>query len=187
MVKDIITLVRPYQWVKNLFVVLPLFFSRHLTDAEALQSVVIAIVIYCFMSGAIYCLNDICDRDSDRLHSTKQKRPIASGAVSVGQGYITSLVMLLGGISLSFLYPPEVCRLTLLNIGTYYLLNVAYCFWLKHKTLIDVFIVSVGFVLRVLLGGWVAGVWVSHWIILLTFLLWLKPLLRTSLISWVRL
>ncbi len=171
MVKDIVALVRPHQWVKNLFVVLPLFFSRRLTDIVALEAVLIAVAMYCLVAGSIYCLNDICDRDADSQHPIKCKRPIASGAISVGVGYVVSLFMLSGAVALSFLYSPEVRSMALLNIGAYVLLNIAYCFWLKHKALIDVFVVSVGFVLRVVLGGVVAGVWISHWIILLTFLL----------------
>lgn len=84
MVKDIISLVRPQQWLKNVFIFLPIFFSRKLGDGACLSSALIAFVIYCLVAGSIYCLNDICDRESDRLHPTKCRRPIASGAVSVG-------------------------------------------------------------------------------------------------------
>ncbi len=171
MIKDIIALIRPHQWMKNLFVVLPLFFSHRLTDVVALEAVLIAVAMYCFVSGSIYAVNDICDKDADSQHPLKCKRPIASGAISVEAGYAVSLLMLLGAVGLSFLYTSEIRMWALLNIGAYFLLNIAYCFWLKNKALIDVFIVSIGFVLRVVLGGIVAGVWVSHWIILLTFLL----------------
>ena len=89
MVKDIISLVRPQQWLKNVFIFLPIFFSRKLGDGACLSSALIAFVIYCLVAGSIYCLNDICDRESDRLHPTKCRRPIASGAVSVGAGSVS--------------------------------------------------------------------------------------------------
>ena len=79
MVKDIISLARPQQWLKNVFIFLPIFFSRKLGDGACLSSALIAFVIYCLVAGSIYCLNDICDRESDRLHPTKCRRPIASG------------------------------------------------------------------------------------------------------------
>lgn len=109
MVKDIISLVRPQQWLKNVFIFLPIFFSRKLGDGACLSSALIAFVIYCLVAGSIYCLNDICDRESDRLHPTKCRRPIASGAVSVGAGYGIMALLLVLAIALTFIYY-IVCR-----------------------------------------------------------------------------
>lgn len=102
MVKDIISLVRPQQWSKNVFIFLPIFFSRKLGDGACLSSALIAFVIYCLVAGSIYCLNDICDRESDRLHPTKCRRPIASGAVSMGAGYGIMALLLVLAIALTF-------------------------------------------------------------------------------------
>lgn len=171
MVKDIISLVRPQQWLKNVFIFLPIFFSRKLGDGACLSSALIAFVIYCLVAGSIYCLNDICDRESDRLHPTKCRRPIASGAVSMGAGYGIMALLLVLAIALTFIYDSTVRHVLLINVGIYFILNIAYCFWLKHIALVDVFVISIGFVLRVLAGGVVTGIWISPWIILMTFLL----------------
>ena len=171
MVKDIISLVRPQQWLKNVFIFLPIFFSRKLGDGACLSSALIAFVIYCLVAGSIYCLNDICDRESDRLHPTKCRRPIASGIVSVGAGYGIMALLLVLAIALTFVYDSTVRHVLLINVGIYFILNIAYCFWLKHIALVDVFVISIGFVLRVLAGGVVTGIWISPWIILMTFLL----------------
>ena len=169
--KDIISLVRPQQWLKNVFIFLPIFFSRKLGDGACLSSALIAFVIYCLVAGSIYCLNDICDRESDRLHPTKCRRPIASGIVSVGAGYGIMALLLVLAIALTFVYDSTVRHVLLINVGIYFILNIAYCFWLKHIALVDVFVISIGFVLRVLAGGVVTGIWISPWIILMTFLL----------------
>lgn len=157
MVKDIISLVRPQQWLKNVFIFLPIFFSRKLGDGACLSSALIAFVIYCLVAGSIYCLNDICDRESDRLHPTKCRRPIASGIVSVGAGYGIMALLLVLAIALTFVYDSTVRHVLLINVGIYFILNIAYCFWLKHIALVDVFVISIGFVLRVLAGGVVTG------------------------------
>ena len=140
-------------------------------DGACLSSALIAFVIYCLVAGSIYCLNDICDRESDRLHPTKCRRPIALGAVSVGAGYGIMALLLVLAIALTFIYDSTVRHVLLINVGIYFILNIAYCFWLKHIALVDVFVISIGFVLRVLAGGVVTGIWISPWIILMTFLL----------------
>lgn len=82
--RNIITLLRPHQWLKNLFIFLPLFFSRHLVDWEYIYPCIISFVAYCFAASSVYCFNDIWDVASDRLHPKKCKRPIASGKISKG-------------------------------------------------------------------------------------------------------
>lgn len=87
MIKSIIQLLRPHQWLKNLFIFLPLFFDRQLTDLDKLLAVVGAFVAYSLAASAIYCFNDIWDVEADRQHPKKCKRPIASGKISKGMGY----------------------------------------------------------------------------------------------------
>ena len=172
MVKDIISLVRPQQWLKNVFIFLPRFFSRKLGDGACLSSALIAFVIYCLVAGSIYCLNDICDRESDRLHPTKCRRPIASGIVSVGAGYGIMALLLVLAIALTFVYDSTVRHVLLINVGIYFILNIAYCFWLKHIALVDVFVISIGFVLRVLAGGVVMAITLVGVIVVVCYIMY---------------
>ena len=169
----ILQLLRPQQWLKNLFVFLPLFFDRHLFDAEYLLPCVLVFFAFCFAASGIYCFNDILDVEADRKHHEKCKRPIASGAVSKQAGYIVMAVCFV--ISMALLALTHSINghngLLYLVIGGYIVMNIAYSLKLKQLAIIDVFIIATGFVLRVLAGGLATGIFLSHWIVLMTFLL----------------
>ena len=169
----ILQLLRPQQWVKNLFVFLPLFFDRHLFDAEYLLPCVLVFFAFSFAASGIYCFNDILDVEADRKHHEKCKRPIASGAVSKQAGYIVMAVCFV--ISMALLALTHSINghngLLYLVIGGYIVMNIAYSLKLKQLAIIDVFIIATGFVLRVLAGGLATGIFLSHWIVLMTFLL----------------
>ncbi len=168
----IIALLRPHQWFKNFFVFLPMFFAGHINNFEYWIESIIAFISFCFISSSIYCLNDIRDRESDRNHPVKCNRPIANGSISILQGYvIMAISSCLSLIALLFLNDNTLIITTGSVVITYFILNVAYSIKLKHIALIDVFIISTGFVFRLLAGGMVTGIWMSPWIILLTFLL----------------
>lgn len=107
MTKDIIRLIRPKQWIKNLFVFVPVFFGGALFDYQALLNVAIAFVAFSFAASSIYCFNDLRDVADDRLHPEKCKRPIASGAVSTGQAYAIMATMIVGALLLTLLLPPQ--------------------------------------------------------------------------------
>lgn len=169
--KSVILLLRPHQWLKNLFIFLPLFFDRRLLDASGLVPALVAFAAYCLTASSIYCFNDIHDRESDRLHPEKRKRPIASGALSVKAGYGWMGLTLVSGIALTGLLPAG-SRLPVCGLLLFYLvMNIAYCVRLKRIVLVDVFIIATGFVLRVAIGGVATHVRLSHWIVLMTFLL----------------
>lgn len=170
---SILKLLRPQQWVKNLFVFLPLFFDRHLFDVEYLLPCVLVFFAFCFAASGIYCLNDIIDVEADRKHPEKCKRPIASGAVSKQAGYIIMAVCFIISLALlAFIHRPDGRNgLLFLVVGGYVVMNIAYSLKLKQLAIIDVFIIAIGFVLRVLAGGMATGIFLSHWIVLLTFLL----------------
>lgn len=170
---SILKLLRPQQWVKNLFVFLPLFFDRHLFDVEYLLPCVLVFFAFCFAASGIYCLNDIIDVEADRKHPEKCKRPIASGAVSQRAGYIIMAVCFIISLALlAFIHRPDGRNgLLFLVVGGYVVMNIAYSLKLKQLAIIDVFIIAIGFVLRVLAGGMATGIFLSHWIVLLTFLL----------------
>lgn len=169
--KYIIILARPEQWVKNFFVALPLFFSGALLDLEEWSRTVIAFFAFSFMASAVYCLNDIRDIESDKAHPRKCVRPLASGKVSVQTAWLLMAVLIAASCATCFL-PGSGQSLSVLGVVFFYLaLNIAYCLRLKQYAIVDVFIVSFGFVLRVAAGGFACDIWLSPWIILLTYLI----------------
>ena len=166
---NILKLMRPYQWVKNVFVFLPLFFGGLLTDLAQLLNSIIMFVSFCLAASSIYCFNDIIDVEDDRRHYDKAKRPIASGAVSIKEAYVIMFLLIAVSIAILWLFLPEVNALIV--VMAYWILQMAYCAILKRQAIIDVGIVAFGFVLRIIAGGIAADVTVSKWLVLMTFLL----------------
>lgn len=161
-------LARPHQFVKNGFVWLPIFFGLKLGDLWALEQTLIAFAAFCLAAGGVYVLNDLKDIEEDRRHPTKKNRPLASGAIPPrGAVIFMAALLLLAALAGALLPKPDF----LLILGAYLLLNMAYSFFLKHQAIIDVVCIALGFVLRVLAGGVAAAVSISHWIVIMTFLL----------------
>ena len=167
MLPPIIKLLRPAQWSKNAFVFLPLFFDKKFTDTRLLALTCLCFVIFSLAASAVYCLNDILDRKADAQHPVKCKRPIASGAVSVGAGWTAMVVCAVLAIGLTLWFMPQLIWILLV----YMVLNVAYSLWLKHYELIDMLIVAFFYVLRVLAGAQAGNIEPSQWIVMMTFLL----------------
>ena len=168
--KDYMKILRPKQWVKNFFVMLPLFFGGELFNTQALLSAVITMLAYSFAASSIYCFNDIHDVSDDRRHPVKCHRPVASGAVSIAMAYGMMIVcFILSAVCVALL--PDTALQTGGVILFYWLLNLAYCAWLKQHAIIDVCIVAFGFVLRLLAGGLATHIELSKWIVLMTFLI----------------
>ena len=165
-----IQLLRPLQWLKNLFVFAPIFFSSNLLKWELFWPTLIVFVSFCLISSSIYCFNDLRDVDADRQHPKKCKRPIASGAVSITGGYTMMFICTIGALAvLPFSQSPNLPYLYLI-IGAYWVMNIVYCLRLKQYALIDVTIIAIGFVMRVLIGGLTTDIWISHWLVMMTFL-----------------
>lgn len=168
--KKTLLLIRPQQWIKNGFVLIPMFFGGRLLNADDVIASVVTFFAFSFAASAIYCFNDIVDVDADRRHPVKCHRPIASGAVSVPTAYaLMAVLALLSALLLFFL--PQRAGETAGIVAFYFLLNMAYCLWLKRHAIIDVCTVAFGFVLRILAGGMACDVAVSNWLVLMTFLL----------------
>ena len=168
--KKTLLLIRPQQWIKNGFVLIPMFFGGRLLNADDVIASVVTFFAFSFAASAIYCFNDIVDIDADRRHPVKCHRPIASGAVSVPTAYaLMAVLALLSALLLFFL--PQRAGETAGIVAFYFLLNMAYCLWLKRHAIIDVCTVAFGFVLRILAGGMACDVAVSNWLVLMTFLL----------------
>ena len=156
---------RPRQWVKNLFVFAGLIFSQSLFTPLVWPALA-AFVIFCALSGAIYVFNDLADVEKDRLHPTKRRRPIASGALPVPAGMALGVVMLVG--SLVAAYTLSV-RFGLVATA-YAALLTAYSVWLKHVVILDVLTVAAGFVLRAVAGAAAIAVQISGWLVICTIL-----------------
>ena len=165
-----IHLLRPLQWLKNGFVFAPIFFSSNLLKWEFFWPTLIVFMAFCLISSAIYCFNDLRDVEADRLHPKKRLRPIASGAVSVRSGYAMMIICTIGAFALLPFAQSVNLPYLYLILAIYWLMNVAYCLWLKQYALIDVTIIAIGFVMRVLIGGLTTDIWISHWLVLMTFL-----------------
>lgn len=168
--KKIITLLRPHQWLKNLFVFLPVFFDKHLTEYEYIIPAIVTFCSFCLAASGIYCFNDIYDAEVDKLHHKKRHRPIASGFISQKVGIFISLLCVVSSYSLLYFLTQNYIELSSI-ITIYVLMNILYCVKLKNFALVDVFIIAIGFVLRILIGGISTGIWLSQWIVLMTFLL----------------
>jgi ubiA family prenyltransferase len=174
MMKAYFKLLRVEQWVKNLFVFIPLFFSGKIFETTQLFETIFSFIIFSFTASSIYIINDYSDIESDRAHPEKCRRPLASGEISVGRaklvlvGLVISTIGLI--ISLSDVFGYNVLKFGAV-ISSYFVMNLAYTFRLKHIAIVDISIIAVGFVLRVLAGGYATGIVVSQWAIILTFVL----------------
>jgi len=170
--KNLIRLIRPKQWIKNLIVLLPVFFGGALLHPSAIYAGLITALSFSFAASSIYCLNGIIDIEDDKHHPIKCNRPLASGAISIPQGYTLMVLMLILSMASTFLLYDHQLE-TAGVIAFYWLLNIGYCLKLKQYAIIDVCIVAFGFVLRVLAGGVSTSIHLSKWIVLMTFLLML--------------
>lgn len=167
--ENIFKLIRPYQWVKNTIIFLPIFFSGQLSCIDCWYNAFWIFISFCFASSAVYCFNDIHDVEYDRHHPTKCNRPIASGVISVKKAYF----VLIGCILLCFLFliPLKLNFIASFIVLIYLLINIAYSLDLKDRSIIDIICISLGFVLRIVAGGASTGIWISQWIVMMTFLL----------------
>lgn len=170
MILSYIQLLRPLQWLKNIFVFAPVFFSSNLLKGEYFWPTVVVFASFCLISSSIYCFNDLQDVDADRQHPKKRNRPIASGAVSVKAGYTLMLFCAIVALLLLPLAHSNNTPYLYMIIVAYWLMNIAYCIKLKQYAILDVSIIAIGFVMRVLIGGMATDIWISHWLVMMTFL-----------------
>ncbi len=165
--RPLIQSLRPHQWIKSVFVLAPLVFSEHLLDGRYLLRSGVAFVLFCFMSSAVYLLNDVRDVESDRRHPDKRNRPVASGRLGLAAAATASIAITLLVLPPAFLLSvPFGCVLL-----AYGLMNVAYSLYLKHIVILDVMIVASGYLFRAIAGALVISVEISSWLILCTVLL----------------
>jgi 4-hydroxybenzoate polyprenyltransferase len=163
--KIFLQLIRIKQWIKNLIIFAPIIFALQLFNYDQFIKSFLAFIAFSFVIVIVYIINDIKDKKNDSLHEIKKLRPIASGKIKPVYAIIIGLVFAIPGFFLSFFLGLP----SFLIIIIYFILNILYTFILKNLVILDVFIISTGFCLRVLLGSAVIGVHLSHWMLLTTF------------------
>lgn len=156
---------RPHQWIKNGFVFAALVFARRLTDTDAGLRSLVAFAAFCAVASAIYLINDVVDLERDRVHPEKRRRPIASGAVSVRWALGAAVLLAPLGLGAAF----SLNGATGAVLAIYCVLNLAYTLRLKNVVLLDVFIIALGFLLRVTSGAFAIEVAISPWLLICTF------------------
>lgn len=166
-IKSLVALMRPKQWTKNLFVFGAVLFSGNFVSKDLFLANILVFIMFCLASSSIYVLNDIIDVEKDKLHPVKKFRPIASGKVSKLQGIILDIVLFLIILIFTYRFNFEV----LIVIIVYIVMNIFYSFILKNIVIIDVMVITAGFVLRIESGSIATNVELSPWIILCTILL----------------
>lgn len=153
---------RPRQWVKNLLVVLAPLAAGRLFEPAVVRGVALAFVTFCLVSSAVYLLNDIRDVEEDRLHPRKRFRPIAAGELGVPVAAVMAVVLGVGGLALGFWVDPALG----ITLAVYVAIQILYSTVLKHLPVIDLAVVSSGFLLRAIAGGVAVGVALSQWFLL---------------------
>jgi 4-hydroxybenzoate polyprenyltransferase len=167
MAMGLLKTLRPHQWVKNLFVLAPLFFSKKYLDPDKLALGISGALLFCLAAGSVYLINDIFDVEKDRQHPVKQHRPIPSGQLPIPVAQVAAVVLALGTVGTCALIEPMLAVV----VGGYLVMNLAYSTVLKEVAFLDVSIIAIGFVLRVLAGKYAIDVYVSEWLIACTFFL----------------
>ncbi|SIN80250.1 UbiA prenyltransferase family protein [Halodesulfovibrio marinisediminis] len=165
--KQVVSLLRPTHYIKNCFIFIPVFFGGVVGNFTILQHVALGFAAFCFAASGVYVFNDILDAADDRNHPTKCNRPIASGAIPIKTA--VKICICIWGLALLLAW--MLGFPAYLFIVGYVVLNVFYTVKFKKIAVLDVCCIAIGFVLRVYLGAYLAGVTVSHWLILMTFLL----------------
>jgi 4-hydroxybenzoate polyprenyltransferase len=166
MIRSLLVSLRPRQWVKNLFVFAGLVFGQKLLT-PAIWTAGAAFLIFCGLSGAVYLLNDVADREQDRLHPEKRRRPVAAGRLSVRTAVTSAVVLIVVGLAASLWLSGAFALVAL----AYVALLSAYSAWLKHLVIVDVLVVAIGFVLRAVAGALAVQVAISGWLLICTVLL----------------
>lgn len=162
-----IKLLRPKHWVKNAFLFIPLFFAGEIFNTSKLLHLLIAFIAFSLIASSIYIINDYKDIEADKQHPVKCKRPLASGAISKTTALLLFALCVLAGAAVAAF----ISQKFMFILGIYFVLNLLYCFGLKNISILDIMILSTGFVLRVKSGGVAADVAMSEWLMIMIFLL----------------
>ena len=160
-------LLRPKDWAKNSFLFLPLFFGREIFNMSLLIPVCFGFIAFSCIASSIYIINDYRDREDDRKHPVKCKRPLASGAVSPSSALVICGLLIIAGFGLAWWIRDKF----LFVLVIYFLINLAYSMGLKSIAILDIMILAAGFVLRIKAGSIISYIPLSEWIVIMVFLL----------------
>ena len=167
MLKDLVISMRPKQWYKNLILFVGIVFSLNLLNLQMWLNVIAAFAIFCMLSGSEYIINDIIDIEKDRKHPTKRKRPIASGKLKKSHALLFALVMIICAEEGAYVINKSFFVISI----SYLLLILLYSLVLKYLIIVDLLVISVGFVIRAVAGCLAVNVFISPWLIICAFLL----------------
>jgi 4-hydroxybenzoate polyprenyltransferase len=167
MLKELIISMRPRQWYKNVIIFIGILFSLNLLNFNLWIDVISAFVIFCVLSGSLYVINDILDIEEDKNHPKKKLRPIASGKLNINYAIVSVIILIILSFGFSYL----INLLFLITALTFFLLELIYSLFLKELIIVDIMIISAGFVLRAIAGCIAVAVLVSPWLIICAFLL----------------
>lgn len=165
--KAYIQLIRPKDWAKNMFLFIPLFFSGMFFETTKLGELAIGFLCFSLVASSIYIMNDYRDIEDDKKHPVKRLRPLASGAVNKNTAIAIAVLFLIVGFTVAWFLRDKFMFI----LGIYFLMNVGYSFGLKNIPILDIFIISVGFVLRIKAGSVISLIPLSEWLIIMVFLL----------------
>ncbi|MBI3737726.1 MAG: decaprenyl-phosphate phosphoribosyltransferase [Chloroflexi bacterium] len=148
MFTSLLKTMRPRQWTKNVFIFAALVFDKQFFIAESFLRTLAGFALFCLISSSVYIFNDLADIEADRQHPEKKKRPIPSGKLPVGVAWLAGIILVLITLGLGYWLSPSFAAV----MGAYFIINLAYSKWFKHVPILDVLIISAGFVLRVAAG-----------------------------------
>lgn len=164
--KNIIKLMRVKHWIKNFLIFVPVFFSKNIGDYRTICNLILGFVGFSLIASVVYVINDLKDVEKDRNHEVKCKRPIASGAISESFAKVMIIVMIIGAVLLLYFIQCEKLYIAFLWCGIYLFINIAYSLGLKNIPIVDIAILTMGFIIRVLFGAVICGVEASNWLCL---------------------
>ncbi len=167
LIKKIFITMRPKHWVKNILVFAALFFSVTFFDIRKDLIISITFVLFCLLSGTVYIINDIADKEEDKKHPKKSKRPIASGELGIRSALIAAFIFTTGSLIAGFM----VNTILGLILSLYFTLNILYSFWLKRVFIIDILVIAFGIIMRALAGAVAIQVGISPWFVIATLFL----------------
>ncbi|UCE73005.1 MAG: decaprenyl-phosphate phosphoribosyltransferase, partial [Methanomassiliicoccales archaeon] len=167
MIAELIISMRPKQWYKNLIIFVCIVFSKNLLSFDLWFNIISAFAIFCLLSGSEYLINDILDREKDRKHPRKRKRPIASGTLKISHASVFAVIFIILAFAGAYLINTWFLLISI----AYFVLILSYSLLLKHLIIVDLLVISIGFVIRAVAGCLAIDVFISPWLIICAFLI----------------
>ena len=163
--KKYLDLIRIKHWIKNILIFVPMICGKVL-NKDNLYICILGFISFCFISSYIYIVNDIKDIDKDRLHDRKKYRPLASGIISKRLAIVIGIILMIMGIVINYMIKSSLLNMSFYLLISYLIINILYSYYLKNIVIIDVFLLSLGFILRIYYGAALVNISVSDWLFL---------------------